>query len=1038
MRARLFLLRLLALALFACAGAARADTAISLWKAFDGRVNFTGTQVSLRTKPNGASNKAACTITAPGTNRTASLSLPLGASVVSAQLYWAGSGPSDSTVTFEGRSVTATRKYTSSTIGGGYNYFGGAADVTDIVRLKGGGTYNFSGLTVSNGSPWCASEAVLGGFSLLVVYSHPTQPERVLNLYEGFRYVQNSEVVVNASNFRWNRTSYPVKEKARVGHITWEGDSTLSQDGERLRFEGTEMTDSFNPEGNQFNSKSNINRDSASYGIDFDAYDTEVVIWSGYDARVSTSYRTGQDLVLLNAEVLLVPTMPISDLSVAIARPGALQVGRNAAYTVTVTNNGPYTDAGPITVTQTLPAGMSFVSGNGTNWSCLASGATVTCTYRAAIAPDTNAAPLTITAGVSTTGDKTTTVTVKGTDDDNAANNAASNTGTAAPAAVTPPPTGATTSYVFTDSACVAGIAIGTAGQTCKTYAASAVGGASKSIYLTAIANGVPTAPSKTAETTASLQFSLDCVNPDSGTVAASYAGATVPACAAAGLPAKWSDAAAVKFPANAVSVAQTFLYNDIGKVKLSLMAGTATASTGEFVVAPSRIVLDSIKYGTLENPGSIKGDGAAFAPAGADLTLQVRALLASPPGTTVYAPNFGNEDTPPELPLSISKAVELPSQGELSQVPPVWDKSAHLATITASWSEVGATNFVLGLPDPDVPGGTLVTYLGATVKGNTVPVGRFYPAYFKTIPLGPFDCPKSLPEAYTCPRESRGAVYSGQPFDVTVEAYNANNNLVQNFNGDWYRDITLTAVRANGDVATATPLTTPTGTVPVVIGKPAKVTDPATKLDTYPVQGRARFALANAYVDTQPGAAVSEPRTIFVRAAANLGSTTSEIVISSLRSGDEVSEDGGMLVLNGRLKLPNALGTDTLVTPLGLRAEYFAGAAGWLFNPGFADSPGGGVTAGEVAVLACGGKFLDAGEVCANVIGAAGPARIPMAAGKGVLRLRAPGKRAGGAARSGTVTLRYNAWTWLPSTTGRITFGSYRTPVIYVRELYF
>jgi hypothetical protein len=108
------------------------------------------------------------------------------------------------------------------------------------------------------------------------------------------------------------------------------------------------------------------------------------------------------------------------------------------------------------------------------------------------------------------------------------------------------------------------------------------------------------------------------------------------------------------------------------------------------------------------------------------------------------------------------------------------------------------------------------------------------------------------------------------------------------------------------------------------------------------------------------------------------------------------------------------------------------------LFNPGFADPLGGGVTAGEVAVLACGGKFLDLGETCASVIGASGAARVVMHGGRGVLRMRAPGKRAGGVARNGTVSLRYNGWTWLPGTTGRITFGSHRSPVIYVRELYF
>jgi uncharacterized repeat protein (TIGR01451 family) len=1042
---RLVLLRLLALALLSGAATAHADTPIALWKAYDGRVNFTGTQVSLRTRPNGAGNKSACKVTAPSTNRTATLTLPSGATVVSAQLYWAGSGTSDSTVTFEGRHVTASRRYTSGTIGGGYNYFGGAADVTGIVRLKGGGTYNFSGLTVANGNPWCASEAVLGGFSLLVVYSHPGEPERVLNLYEGFRYLQNSEVVVNASNFRWNRTMYPVQEKARVGHITWEGDSTLAQNGEHLLFEGTEMTDSLNPEGNQFNSKSNINGDRASYGIDFDAYDTSVVIWSGDDAQVTTSYRSGQDLVLLNAEVLLVPTMPVSDLSVAIARPGKLQVGRNAVYTVTVTNNGPYSEAGPVTVTQTLAAGTSFVSGGGTSWTCLADGATVTCTYRAALAAGTNAAPLTITAAVNTTGDKTTTVSVKGTDDDNPANDTASNTGTAAPASNTVPPAGtATTSYVFTDSKCVADIAVGALdkGQTCNEYGAATVGGSDARIYLTAISGGVPTPPSKTNPTDVSMQFSLDCVNPASGTVGATYGGAPLPACAAAGLPASWSASTTVTFAANEVSVERVFFYNDVGRVKLSLMEGAGSASTREFVVAPLRIDFRSIRYGTVANPKNTSAGSDGFAPAGAKLTLEIGALLA---GSAGYAPNFGNEDTRPELRLFHSKAVDLVSLGELTQSAPDWMKSPGFATIEAAWSEVGAINFETGLLDP---ASTDVTdssgpYLRVKTPGGKAAVGRFYPAYFKTIVTGPFDCPKGLPDATTCPRDDRGAVYSRQPFDITLEAYNASNELLKNFNNGWFRDVTLSAVTAAGGAATATGLAATTGAAAVVITSPAKVVDPASGAVSYPMLAKASFQLDNPYVDVLPPPAVSNPRTIHVRAVAGdtavLGTgLPGPVEISSLRPAGEVSDEGGILVLNGRLKVPNALGTDTLVTPLGLRAEYYAGTAGWLFNPGFADPYGGGVTAGEVAVLACAGRFLDDGETCAAVTGAAGTARIAMKDGKGVLRLRAPGKRKNGVARNGTVTLRYNGWTWLPGTSGRVTFGSHRSPVIYIRELYF
>ena len=148
---------------------ARADTAISLTKSFNGSVNFTGTQVTLRTNSN---NVNACSVAPSTSTRKASLTLPSNATVLSAQLYWAGSGSADNTVSFEGSSVTATRKYSSNTVGNGMKYFGGAADVTDIVKNKGTGTYSFSGLTVATGNPWCASQAVLGGFSLLVVYSH--------------------------------------------------------------------------------------------------------------------------------------------------------------------------------------------------------------------------------------------------------------------------------------------------------------------------------------------------------------------------------------------------------------------------------------------------------------------------------------------------------------------------------------------------------------------------------------------------------------------------------------------------------------------------------------------------------------------------------------------------------------------------------------------------------------------------------------------------------------------------------------------------
>ena len=53
---------------------------------------------------------------------------------------------------------------------------------------------------------------------------------------------------------------------------------------------------------------------------------------------------------------------------------GDFVVGQPAAYTLTVSNTGPIATQGAITVTDPLPAGLTFVSGVGTGWTCTAVG----------------------------------------------------------------------------------------------------------------------------------------------------------------------------------------------------------------------------------------------------------------------------------------------------------------------------------------------------------------------------------------------------------------------------------------------------------------------------------------------------------------------------------------------------------------------------------------------------------------------------------------------------------------------------------------
>ncbi len=75
-----------------------------------------------------------------------------------------------------------------------------------------------------------------------------------------------------------------------------------------------------------------------------------------------------------------VAVAPVVDLTLVKSHTGDFLVGRQGTFTLTVGNNGPTRDPGPLTVTDTLPTGLAFVSGTANGWTCTAAGQEVTCT----------------------------------------------------------------------------------------------------------------------------------------------------------------------------------------------------------------------------------------------------------------------------------------------------------------------------------------------------------------------------------------------------------------------------------------------------------------------------------------------------------------------------------------------------------------------------------------------------------------------------------------------------------------------------------
>jgi MSHA biogenesis protein MshQ len=1000
-----------AAALFACmlalaCGAARADTAIGLFKSFAGNVNFVGTQQTMRTKANA---KDPCAVMPANAQLSANLAgIPDTATVLSAQLYWAGSSSSaDNSVSFDGQAVTApvARRYFSHTIGSGFDYFGGAADVTAQVVAKRNATYKFSDLTIMNGAPYCSAEGVLGGFALLVVYSDTAEPFRVLNVYEGFQFMRYSALTLTLGNFR---TPSPLgSATGRIGHITWEGDQSLGASGEDLLFNGVEMSDTLNPAHNQFNSASNINNDSASYGIDFDAYTVGSNALAAGQTSATSTYQAGQDMVLLNAEIIAVPNVPTADLSISMKRNSNLVQLQNATYTLSVSNGGPKDETGPVVVTDTLPAGLSYVAASGSGWSCSSAGKEITCSHSGSLAVNATLA-LTLTVTVNGSGTQTNTASVAGQlFDNNSANNIASDS-----AMVMAP-----SMYAFTDAACVNGQAFGSAQQPCQQLAgAPVVAGEPAPVFVTALSDGVPAQLSASADTPVRMIFALSCINPatDAG-VQANYAGVPLQLCTPNGAApgsssGQWSSFVDMVFKAGAPSVAAnaSFDYADVGKVQLYLRdTGSQIVASVPFVVKPAALALISVTRNVdgFSNPAPATAAGNnGFAKVGEAFTIKAAARIKS--GAT--APNFGNEGARLKLdwqnggdPDALAAMVNPPTlSGDFSAiVGGVFTGSAF------SVDEAG----ILAI----TPKLTGVNYLGEAVTSQATNVGRFYPDHFETSITAktPLAC---LPHM-GCPDIVIGAAaYSGQPFSVTVKAVNAAGGVVRNYAGALARPITLSAFSQAGGTAA-----NPSGgsLTANIIAQGAIALDET--IAAQPV-----YTLPAPFSNSAPRARNwTAPIPIYLRAGAE--ETGGVARVSSLRGATSV--EGSATIISGRLALANPHGSELMKMPVRAEAQYWASTGRWETSATDSVST---VQSGGISFANC---LKALGAPCKGaLLGVTADTSLPLKNGVATFWLRAPG-----AGNYGSAEFQMNNPTWLPSTIGRAMFGVYKSPLIYMREVY-
>lgn len=371
-----------------------------------GTVNFVSTGGSLRTQANTGDP---CAVGA--TNTAALAGIPAGSTILSAYLYWGGSGATvDANVTLNGNAIAASRTFTTTFVNGGTNfpYFGGFANVTALVA--GNANFTFGGLTVVTGTPHCGSSAVVAGWGLVVIYQNAAENLRAINVFDGLQFFRGSSLTLTPDGFRV--PTAPID--GRMAIVAWEGDpqnsTPLNGFSEQLTFNGNALDDGINVAGSDplqqpYDGTVNSIGVNTSYGVDVDTFTVSPYLTTG-QTNATTVFSAGGDLVLLTAQVVSVTTERVTDLSITKTHVGNFNMGGNGVYTLRVSNTAGVVldpELNTVTITDTLPTGFTFVSGVGTGWSCGAAGQVVTCTHAPPLAPGSSLPDVTLTVAIGPT-----------------------------------------------------------------------------------------------------------------------------------------------------------------------------------------------------------------------------------------------------------------------------------------------------------------------------------------------------------------------------------------------------------------------------------------------------------------------------------------------------------------------------------------------------------------------------------------------------------------------------------------------------------
>lgn len=309
---------------------------------------------------------------------SADLTLPAGATVAWAGLYWGGSyssnqpniiaadpslnlqqvrlrEPGSGTYTTINAGLTNTE---TTNFGATWNAFMSFADITSIVQSAGSGTYTVADISLITGSGFTGP---FGGWTMVIVYEDPGDITRSVSIWDGFDFFgfgANDSFTVTGL-----LTPSGGVFDTDVGYFAMDGEADLT--GDFVSVNGTAVSNVLNPADNTLNSTiskfgvdvggRNPNQ-AFNWGIDIDIFDATGLV-------PNNATTLGVDLGSLNEGIwggVFAVSNEVAFPAVASKNfsPSTISLGNESTVTIIIENPLTGVDLTNLTLTDNLPSGM--------------------------------------------------------------------------------------------------------------------------------------------------------------------------------------------------------------------------------------------------------------------------------------------------------------------------------------------------------------------------------------------------------------------------------------------------------------------------------------------------------------------------------------------------------------------------------------------------------------------------------------------------------------------------------------------------------